>query len=344
MKNTIKYSLLIPAFALSLSLTSCEDWTETESLPIVTPQVDQTEYIANLNAYKAAEHKVTFVTLDNKMFPQNQAQHLVSLPDSIDFISMKNPSEINDAIQKEMTTVRKKGTKVIYDVNFPSIEAEWKHIVKEDVTGTLTEEDGLKYFAEQLAAQFALCDEFGYDGVTLTYRGVTIGSLTEAKKAVYAARQQTVVDAANAWLAAHPNHHFTFVGAPQNLLDENKSLLQECDYIALLTENALNLEEVSIIALDAVKNEGVPSDRIIVRAMTTRPTDKDMVFGYLNTVDETGTKIRSIYGCACWNAQVSTTSFKRAGLMILDAENDYFDTKMVFPHIREAISVMNPHF
>jgi len=33
--------------------------------------------------------------------------------------------------------------------------------------------------------------------------------------------------------------------------------------------------------------------------------------------------------------------YTRAGLLVKDVENDYFNRQRVYPHLREAISIMN---
>lgn len=57
-------------------------------------------------------------------------------------------------------------------------------------------------------------------------------------------------------------------------------LLDECAYIILPTNDVKTLDEMSFSALTAVSVAGVPADRLIVTAQTTRPGDDKKEFGY----------------------------------------------------------------
>lgn len=344
MKNFLKSSLLISTTAL-LSLSSCSDWTQTESIDIISPSTDeqlQADYTAQLNAYKAGAHKVTFVTFDNKeQLPANQSEHLVALPDSIDFVVMKHPAAINPVIAAEMETIRKKGTRVLYDIDFRVFEAEWTQRLKEDEEHTLTEEDALAYFTTRTEEELAHCDAFGYDGITFSYTGTSLTGLTQETLPVYKARQQAFLAPVTTWREAHADHHLTFVGNPHYLVEELRGILAGCDYIALPTDMAENASALTVQALAAINGNLLPADRMVVCTMTTRRDDDKQIFGYFGTLDNKGDKVRSIFGCAQWAAQPSE-GFERAGLLIRDAENDYFDPTQAYRHIREAIGIMNP--
>lgn len=347
MKNSIKNSLRISALAAAsvLMFASCNDWTEPEGLDIKTPSVDSNlyaDYLNNLKTYKSGAHKAVFVTYENsKEAPANQSGHLTVLPDSVDFISLNNPDALHATTADEMSQVREKGTRVIYNIDFPSFEAEWLQIVKDDQTGELTEESALAYFTKRTGELLALCDKWGYDGITFTYLGRSPVSLTEAEKAVYDARQKSFLTPIAEWRAAHKSKSFSFAGNPNFLLDENKTLLAECDYIVLQTDAVANEDDLTLRSLYAVKSADVPADRIVVSAQTTRPGDEKLLYGYFGTFDEAGNPVRAISGCARWTV-LPSPSFTRAGLMIRDAQYDYFDNTLVYRNIREAIGIMNP--
>lgn len=347
MKNSIKNSLRISALTVvsMLAFASCNDWTEPESLDVKTPQVDPgvyADYLKNLKAYKAGEHKVVFLAYENTTeYPANQSQHLTVLPDSVDFISLDNPDNLNPVIADEMSKVREKGTRVVYNVDFTTFESEWIQILKEDETGKLTEEDALAYFTRRTEEMLALCDKWGYDGVTVTYTGRSLVSLTEAEKAVYRARQASFLEPILEWRAEHTKKSFSFIGNPQFLLDENRTMLVEYDYIILPTDAAVNVNDLTVNALAAISAEGMRADCIVVSTQTTRPDDEKQIYGYFGTTDENGNKVRSIFGSATW-VVMPETSFTRSGLMIRHAQYDYFDNTLVYRSIREAIGIMNP--
>ena len=71
MKRNIK-KFLFPAVAVAvLSFAACSDWTETESLDINYPMLEEQnpelykQYLKALRDYKAGEHKVVLVSMDN---------------------------------------------------------------------------------------------------------------------------------------------------------------------------------------------------------------------------------------------------------------------------------------
>lgn len=347
MKNILKNSLRISAMtaACILTLASCDDWTEPESLDIKTPSTDAgvyNDYLENLKAYKAGTHKAVFVTVENPdEYPVSQAQHLTTLPDSVDFISLVNADNLHPVIAKEMNDVRKKGIRVIYNIDYPTFETEWIQILKGDSKGELTEEDALAYFTERTEQMLALCDKYGYDGLTFTYQGRSLVSLPETEIPAYAARQKSLLDPITAWKQAHPEKTISFIGNPQFLLEENRAILAVCDYIIVNTDNAPNPDDLTVKVLAAVSAEGVPSDRIIVTCETTRPDDEKKLHGYFSATDEDGNPLRSVYGCALWAAK-NSPSFTRAGMLIRYAQWDYFNPSLTYRNIREAIGIMNP--
>lgn len=86
--NPLKRSIV--AVIATMALFSCSDWTETESLNIKTPTLEEENpalyeaYISSLNEYKKSEHKVTIVKFDNKETdPAGQGERITALPDSI---------------------------------------------------------------------------------------------------------------------------------------------------------------------------------------------------------------------------------------------------------------------
>ncbi|WP_418992701.1 glycoside hydrolase family 18 [Alistipes sp.] len=347
MKRNIKH-LLLPALALvTLSLASCSDWVEPESLDIKNPSLEEqnpalyAQYMESLKAYKGSDHKLLFVALENPegTAPVQRNQHLTTLPDSVDFIVLNNPANLHPDYVKEMNEVRKKSTRVLYAMSMETYEAEWAKMLKADPK--LTEEEALGYFGQRTREELALCDRYGFDGVIFGYTGRSLVSITEAEMEAYNARQKAYLDPVTAWRNSHKGKVFTFMGSADNLLPENRTILSECDHIVVPTDNAQNENDISLKALMVVQAEGVPADRIVVTALEIRPDDKDKVFGYFGTKDENGEKIRALYGAAVW-ATLPSPNFTRAGILVKDVEPDYYNRLHVYPHLREAISIMNP--
>lgn len=323
-------------------LAGCNDWTEYESLDLTVPSPDaglHADYIQNLKTYKAGAHKVMFVSLENPAAgPNRQAERLTSLPDSIDVISLNNPDNLSDRYIDEMKAVREKGTEVVYTIDFATFEAEWDERLKADAS--LSEEDALAYITARTEEMLALYDKYAYDGVIFTYSGRSTVSMLEEELARYSGRQAAFFGAVSAWHATHGTASLSFKGQPQYLLDESKALLADCDYIILETRLASNASALTIAALAAIGSGNVPSDRFVITVETTRYDDEDMIYGYFGQVDDAGNAVRSIEGGAVWVGQPS--DFTRAGMLILNAQYDYYDNVPVYRHLREAINIMNP--
>lgn len=347
MKSTIKNILTSALLVATLSLAACSDWIEPEGLDIENPKLEDqnpelyARYLEKLNAYKAGDHKVVFVTMNNPVgqAPVLRNQHLTTLPDSVDFIVMNNPADLHPDYVKEMTEVRKKGTRVLYAMQFETYEEEWEQMLKADPK--LTEEEALAYFGDRTRADLALCDRYGFDGVIFGYTGRSLVSVKPEELEGYTARQKTLLDPVTEWRNSHKGKVFTFMGRADNLVPENRTILAECNHIIVPTDNAQNENELSVKALTVAKAEGVPSDRIVVTALEIRPDDKDKVFGYFGTKDEKGEKVRALYGASVW-ATLPSSNFTRAGLLVKDVEADYYNRLLIYPHLREAISIMNP--
>ena len=335
-------------FAATVFLfASCGEWTDPESLEVKTPSFEEqnpvlyAEYIASLNNYKARPHKITIVTFENTETISGQINLLTSLPDSIDYISLINPDKLHPETIREMDEVRKKGTKVIYDVDFAVLDNEWTAMQIADKEGKLTEEDAVKHFVDRTKEMLSLCDNYGYDGITFSYAGRSHVSLTEPEKVIYTGRQNAFFNTVAAWHESHERKFLAFIGNAQYLFDEAKTLLEMCDYIILATNMAKNADEFSVRAQLAVKSGNVPSDRFIANVQTTQPDDPDQLYGYFGTLDENGNKIRAIFGAAEW-VKMSSPDITRAGLLIHNAHYDYYDSSLNYRYIREAIGIMNP--
>lgn len=346
MKRNIN-KLLLPAIAVALfSFAACSDWIEPESLDIKNPSLEEqnpelyAQYLEALRSYKAGEHKAVFVEMENPTgaAPASQPEHLTALPDSVDYIVLNNPDDLHPALVAQFAEVRKKHTRVLYKVDFSTLETAWNELVKADAT--LSEEDALVYLEQQMRGNLALSDKYGFDGVIVCYTGRTMASLKDEDLETYGARQLKFTEAVTSWRTAHSNQTLAFMGRADNLLEENRTLLSSCNYLIVPTSTAVNESDIAVKVLQ-VLTAGVPTDRIIVTAMEVQPDDKDKVFGYFGTYDANGDKIRALYGTAVW-ATLTSENYTRAGMYVTDIRPDYYNRTLIYPHLREAISIMNP--
>lgn len=356
MKNYLKYSLFVViAFALSLTTNSCDDWTEPESVDLKNPKIEDlnpqlyADYLKDLRAYKERDHKVVLVSFDNPSDPTKQAERLTAIPDSVDFICLNNPKDLNPATQEEMIKIRTdKGTRSIYSINYDSFESIWDERVKENPE--LTEEEGLEYLGEQVDALIALCDKYQYDGILVDYTGRSLVSLTQPQLAVYNGRQQTLLNKIITWKEANKEKSLIFYGNVQYLVPQNMKVLNMCDYITVRSASSTNSDDLSLKAylavqagIDAISGEieesPVPTDRFLACAEFPQADDKDQIIGYWNTV--TGdSKPLAAHGAAQW-AMNASPDFIRSGLLILNIQNDYYNK--TYGYVRDVIRIMNPN-
>lgn len=367
LKNRYTFSLL-GALAAVL-FTACSEWTEVESLDIHNPSLgDQNpelyqQYLVALRAYKASEHKIMLATFENHpTTPSHRNQHLAGLPDSLDFVSLNNPSVLHPMIVEEMAAVREKGTRLVYEIDYAKIEKRWQEILEEeeaqkpeqpettaegDVEGDDPTDDPtdalearfIAFCQEQTAAQLALCDEFGYDGAIVSYTGRAPQAMQPDELERYEARQQAFLGSVATWREQHADRVLFFQGSPQNLLD--KTLLGTCDYIVIPVPAATSTDEMSY-AVQMALTEGVPSDRFVIGVKMPSVTDPSDETGLFPGFEADGTtRVRAVKGAAQWAAAPSA-NYVRAGVSVAGVENDYFNTTLVYRNVREAIDTMNP--
>lgn len=360
MKTILKNKKLFVGLIMSaLLLPACNDWTDPESLTLHTPSFEEQNpelyeaYLKDLCNYKAGDHNVMFVSFNNPLtHPVNRSEHLTVLPDSIDFVSLNNPDQLSGDIQNEMVEIRRKGTRIVYTIDYAGFEKDWTAIVKNS-DGSLTEEDALQYLGERTDEMLALCDRYNYDGVIVDYTGRSMVSLPEKELAEYNARQKNFLDRIGVWIDSHKGKTLAFYGNAQYLFPEYMSILSKCDYIILKTLSSTGEGDLSVKAYMAVQagkdaaaelggsENLVPTDRFVACVETPRPEDKEQAFGYWDT-ETGGSKMLATYGAAKWVASPSV-DFERKGLFVQNAHNDYFDNNPVYRNIRESIQIMNPN-
>lgn len=356
MKNNILNSGLCLALgmAASFSLSSCEDWTEVESLDIHTPSLEEQnpqlyeDYLKDLNEYKAGNHKIVMVSLENSTDPIKQAERLSVLPDSVDYICLNNPDGLASTELEEIEKVRKKGTKVIYKIDYNVLEVNWKEMQK--ANPELTEEDALAYFSNAVKEQITLVDKYSYDGLLVDYTGSSLVSMVPEKLEVYKNRQTDLLDMLKNW-KSKSNKSMIFYTNVQYLVPENLSFTTVCDYIMLKTALSTNGDDMAVKTLLAIQAgndvkdelyEGInpiPTDRFIVCVKMPEADDKDKVVGYWNTVDAAGNKILASQGAAWWCVQ-SSPDYDRRGVFMMDVQNEYYNN--TYASVRDVINIMNP--
>lgn len=341
-----KWMMVLVCMTVAFTFASCDDWTEMESLTVNQPNIAEQEpalyekYLESIRNYRHLEHKVVIAQFDNQDNEGGRRYHLTNLPDSIDFISLKQPEVLPDWMQKEMVTCReRKGMKFVYEIDFAALSQEYKDLEGASEAEQPTFAD---YATGYVNKRLELCGEKGYDGVIVRYVGLYTGYMTEDEKADYIARQSAFLDIFDSWYKKHTDKLLIFRGTPHFVEDKylaEGALLSASKYIITETSAATAATDVDYLMANVMDKSGIPSDRFIVTASTYSLDAKDVTTGHF--WDVKGNAISAVNGCAQW-VVLFNGNYKKAGLYILEAQNDYYHSEKVYPNIREAISIMNP--
>lgn len=330
------YKKLFKGIALAVfstwTLSACSDWTESESInleeSLIAEQYPEqyAKYLKNLQEYKNSDHKVVYGWFDNsEKEPYSRGQHIADVPDSLDAVIVMTP-ELQAFELEDIASVHEKGTKVLYSISYDNIFKEYTDKVKE---GTETGEFSA-YLATELNRLIAL--EASFDGIVAEYRGKNPTYMSEAEKTEAKANQDAFFGVITNWKNANTGKRLVFQGYPANLIGQ--SVLSSCEHIILITNDVTDAAQLGIEALQALIAEGVPSDRFIVSASTVSLDATDKTTGYYNT-------LRALSEAAYWVTEPSA-EFTKAGLVIENMQNDYYNATNTYQYVREAINIMNP--
>lgn len=323
--------IALAAFSV-LALSACSDWTDTESINLAEPGIDEqspelyAKYLKNLQEYKNSDHKIVYGWFDNsEKVPFSRGQHMSDVPDSLDVIIVTTPDLVEFEL-KDIVSVHEKGTKVFYSISYDNILKEHTDKVKEGTeTSTFS-----AYLSAELNRLIAL--EAPFDGIVAEYRGSNPIYMSEADKAEAKANQDTFFSVIANWKSANSGKKLVFQGYPANLIGQ--SVLSSCDHIILITNDITDVAQLGIEALQALMADGVPADRFIVSASTVSLDTTDKTTGYYNA-------LRALSEAAYWVTEPSA-EFIKAGLAIENMQNDYYNATNTYQYVREAINIMNP--
>lgn len=344
-KSNIITALLLTA---GLTFTSCNDWTEMESIDIKKATIEEqnpelyARYLQNLRQYKESEHQQVYAWFDNReKTPFTRAQHLTELPDSIDAVVLDYPENLADWEMKEMTELQsKKGTKVIYDLNFDSIKVAYNRSM--EILPVVNEEGGEEEEPEPIAKEFEdflidslqaalqLTNRYNYDGFCISYTGKEAAHMSKNEKNEYIQNENIFLGIIADWHQRNAQKSISFKGKPQNVI--NKSYLEKYSLIFAIGTEATNLNMLAYEYSFAI-TEGVP-DRvgIIITTQSTDPSDKTT--GYLSGA-------LAISQIAEW-AAAPQGGREVAGVGIFNVANDYYYTDKTYKYTRNVISSLNP--
>ena len=315
------------------ALTACSDWTEPESITLVENGIDKQQgeayakYLANLRDYKSQDHKVVYGWFDNsEKTPFTRGQHISDVPDSLDVVIAKTP-ELTDAEVAEVEQLHHKGTKVFFSLSYDRIKKAYEEAVKE--AGETR--DFATVLSEEVNKVMAL--QAPFDGLVVEYKGSSPVYMTSAEKAEAQAHQQTILNAVQSWKGANADKKLAFYGYPAHLLDL-ATILNDCQHIILVTDKVGDKQQYGIEAMQALISNSVPADRFVVSVSTVSLDTTDKNTGFFGDA-------RATTEAAYWVTE-PIEGFTKAGMAILDIQNDYYNATNTYQYVREAIQIMNP--
>lgn len=328
-----KINKLFGLFGAALATMVAASCTDVESLEIKTEHISDVDpalyaqYLENLNNYKKSDHKVMYAWFDNsEKNPYSRAHHMSDVPDSLDVVSVMYPAQLADFERTDMEELRKKGTKVVYTINFDQIQKDYTNQVKE---GTLSDGAFASYLQSELDTQLGYVDAF--DGMIVAYKGTNPIYMSTDQKNEAKSLQDTFFGAISNWKSGNPGKMLTFQGYPENLIGQ--TILSDCEHIILVTDNVKDAAQISVVAYQAMASSSVPKDRFVVAVSTVSldPADKT---GYFDNGN------RALAEAAYWVTEPS--DYTRAGIAIYNVQNDYYNMSFIYPYVKEAINIMNP--
>jgi hypothetical protein len=294
------------------------------------------EYLTNLRQYKTRDHKMVFGWFDNSAkTPASQGQNILAVPDSLDFLVLKSPGELNVRELQEMKDIKeKKGIRTLYEINFMTIKDAYdaaKEAFEESNKEETFKPDFNTFLVDTVNAKLDLCEQYGYEGVVMTFLAKTKIYMTKDEQAAAIALENDFLGIAKDWKERHADKMLVLAGKPQHV--EDQSLLGLASYIIIPCEDAVNAEGM-IYNFSKATVEGVPAEKFIALVSLYSQDPNDMKTGYWG-------KEYAATGAARFCA-TEHPGFHVAGLALKDINTDYYHVNFVYPVVRKAISIINP--
>ncbi len=342
---------LAACFVLSVCFTGCSNWTDTESMKINESNIQNqnpklyAQYLTKLRAYKDSEHKIVISWFDNSnKLPINQAQHILALPDSLDYVSLMTPDTLTQSELDEIANVREnKATKFIFTIDFEAIkliyddrakdfEAKKAKAEAEGKPFTLTYPDFNSFLIDSVKTTLKLVDKYHYDGINVAYNGKLKLYMSDEDKVTYTGYENDFLGITLDWHSRHTDKILFYQGKPQNMIDQ--SILSDCKYIMLPCTDAVSSAGL-VYTTNCACVQGVPTDKFIPIVQTTSLDNSDVKTGYWSN------SVHAISGAATWVAE-EHSDFSITGLGIYNISTDYYHPAWTYNYVRTAITTINP--
>lgn len=327
--------------AVAAGFASCD--TDVESVDINEPGIENQNsqlyqsYLENLRAYKQSDHKMALAWFDNSAkMPASQGQSIIAVPDSIDYLVLGDPADLNGRELYEANQIREqKGTKIAYEVSYTAIKNQYdadKQAFEENADNadkTFTSFNN--YLVDSVSARLEAFDRFGYDAIVMTFSAKLKTYMSETEKQEELALENDFLGIAKDWKARHADKDLILCGNPQYVSDADvlsaaKLIVIDCTSTTDQGSAVYNLSKAAV--------DGVPTEKFVPMVNLYSADDTDTKTGYW------GTQYAAL-DCARLVAS-ENSGFKTAGLAMKNINADYYHANYTYPVVREAISIINP--
>lgn len=328
MKNIIKTGLMM--FAVASLFISCKEWTEPEAVGNRYDTIKEVDpdaysvYLSKIRDYRNVSHKKVYAWFDNKASFVSQADHVASVPDSIDVLVLGNPRDVNQSILNEMDTKRSEtGMQMAYTIDYAVIRKAWENNREQGST-----EAWSSFMKNTLTIGLELFDNGGFDRLICAYDGKDMSAYTPAEKSEYLADQEAFLKPFMEWQKSHLDKGFDFVGIPVNVAD--KSVLDAAGTIFLSeTLNSTNVDDMAYIVMRNTV-EGVPAAKFAVMSSLPVLDPTQASLGYWGNA------------YSSWLTARWARTAKVAAIGLVNLYDDYYNPTFIYPVCRGAIQILNP--
>ncbi len=229
-----------------VAAAACNDWTEMET---VDSKVDKpwerdpalwAEYTAALRAYKQSEHFLVYARMHNSPEKASSEQDFMRcLPDSLDIVALTNADNFSKFDAEDMSVMREKGTKVLYQVDYAARAGEF------------ADAQALDTYLDMVIAAVAAN---GMDGYSFTVDPLATDATARIVEKLSAAKADGQL--------------LVFEGNPLSLSTADRA---KADLIVLDTEKTENVLAVKLQVLNATGYTGIAPEKLLLAAEINAP-------------------------------------------------------------------------
>lgn len=350
MKRNLKYFVSAMLVASSaVAFTSCDDWTEPESIDTryLTQEdhPDYAEYCAAIRKYRATDHRQVYAWIANPVAgAEGQGQRLTAMPDSVDVIVLVSPDQVSETTLADMATVRSRfDQQVMFTIDFDKINSEYALLAEDLAAKRALLNTEAEDYAEQLAAlatparadyvldnltkQLSYVKTVGFDGVIFAFDGKSSNHLSASELSEYNALKLLCLGAASDWHGRFPALKYDYIGVPQHLV--GTPYIDEFDTLFIREGATATNSDIFPYLYTMATTDGVPVEKVGMLVSNTTPADSEV--GVLTD------KSFAIDAVAKWAASSPVHA-----VGVYNANFDYYNSEKPYSHLRALISALNP--